>query len=67
VPLVVLDSEDDSAGTRFSRKLVVVRHDGNVAWRADVEPDEPLALIDHLRGARVVQQAPVKMPSPAIA
>jgi len=27
-----------------------VRPDRHVAWRADVEPDDPLALIDLIRG-----------------
>jgi hypothetical protein len=31
--------------------LVLVRPDGHVAWRGDVCPDDPLALIDHVRGA----------------
>jgi hypothetical protein len=67
VPLNVLDVDDAEAAALYAKRLVLVRPDRHVAWRADVEPDEPLALIDHLRGARVVQQAPVKMPSPAIA
>jgi hypothetical protein len=28
----------------------LVRPDRHVAWRADVEPDDPLALIDLIRG-----------------
>jgi len=55
VPLVVLDSDDEAAGAHYARKLVLVRPDRHVAWRAEVEPDEPLALIDHLRGARALR------------
>mgnify|MGYP001616036697 CR=1 FL=1 len=35
----------------YARQLVLVRPDGHVAWRADVLPDDPLALIDCVRGA----------------
>ncbi len=52
VPLVVLDVDDEQAAARYARKLTLVRPDRHVAWRADAQPDEPLALIDHLRGAR---------------
>jgi hypothetical protein len=31
-----------------------VRPDRHVAWRADVEPDDPLALIDLIRGVPAV-------------
>jgi 2-polyprenyl-6-methoxyphenol hydroxylase-like FAD-dependent oxidoreductase len=52
VPLAVLDIDDAEAAALYSRKLVLVRPDRHVAWRADVEPDDPSGLIDHLRGAR---------------
>jgi hypothetical protein len=58
VPLVVLDIDDEAAGARYARKLVLVRPDRHVAWRADAQPDEPLALIDHLRGARATSSVP---------
>ena len=38
----------------YERRLVLVRPDGHVAWRADDAPAEPLRLIDRVRGARVV-------------
>jgi hypothetical protein len=31
--------------------LVLVRPDGHVAWRGDILPDDPQALIDRVRGA----------------
>ena len=37
----------------YASKLVLVRPDRHVAWRGDAEPDDPLELIDHLRGARM--------------
>ena len=41
----------------YAKKLVLVRPDRHVAWRADAEPDDALELIDHLRGARVPRRA----------
>ena len=35
----------------YGRKLVLVRPDGHVAWRADTLPEDPAALIDRVRGA----------------
>jgi 2-polyprenyl-6-methoxyphenol hydroxylase-like FAD-dependent oxidoreductase len=35
----------------YERKLVLVRPDGHVAWRSDHLPDDPLAIIDTVRGA----------------
>jgi hypothetical protein len=51
-PLRVVDIADSDACTLYARKLVLVRPDRHVAWRADAGPDDPLELIDHLRGAR---------------
>jgi hypothetical protein len=51
VPFKVLHIDDAEAATLYAKKLVLVRPDRHVAWRADVEPDDPLALIDLIRGA----------------
>jgi hypothetical protein len=53
-PLRVLDIADSDARALYARKLVLVRPDRHVAWRADAEPDDPRELIDHLRGARAI-------------
>jgi hypothetical protein len=44
----------DGAETRetYRRKLVLVRPDQHVAWRANAAPPDPLALVDRIRGAR---------------
>jgi hypothetical protein len=34
----------------YERRLVLVRPDGHVAWRADAEPADAGAIIDRLRG-----------------
>jgi hypothetical protein len=59
VPLTVLDIDDSTAAELYAKRLVLVRPDRHVAWRADAEPHDALALIDHLRGARVASQAKV--------
>jgi hypothetical protein len=34
----------------YERRLVLVRPDGHVAWRADAEPADAHAIIDRARG-----------------
>jgi hypothetical protein len=34
----------------YPRKLLLSRPDRHVAWRGDQPPDDPLALIDRVRG-----------------
>jgi hypothetical protein len=51
VPLKVVDINSRDIAALYERKLVLVRPDGHVAWRADVCPDDPFALIDRVRGA----------------
>jgi hypothetical protein len=51
VPLAIETITDPSAGTLYERRLVLVRPDGHVAWRADAIPADPLALVDRVRGA----------------
>jgi 2-polyprenyl-6-methoxyphenol hydroxylase-like FAD-dependent oxidoreductase len=51
VPMVVLDVDADGAAALYPRKLLLSRPDLHVAWRGDKPPEDPLALIDHLRGA----------------
>ncbi len=50
MPLRVLDVER-SAADPFEGMLVLSRPDQHVAWRGDRPPADPLALIDHIRGA----------------
>jgi 2-polyprenyl-6-methoxyphenol hydroxylase-like FAD-dependent oxidoreductase len=50
VPLKVLDFERPPAVT-FYGPLVLSRPDQHVAWRGNTLPDDPLALIDRVRGA----------------
>jgi hypothetical protein len=50
VPLKVLTPKlpDDNP---YRRKLVLVRPDQHIAWHGDAVTDDPLALIDRVRGA----------------
>ena len=52
VPLAVVDIDDDRARTLYERKLVLVRPDGHVAWRADALPEDADALVDIVRGVQ---------------
>jgi hypothetical protein len=47
----VLDLDSDDAASLYPRKLLLSRPDRHVAWRGDRQPDDPVALIDQLRGA----------------
>jgi 2-polyprenyl-6-methoxyphenol hydroxylase-like FAD-dependent oxidoreductase len=51
VPMAVLDVGADDAAALYPHKLVLSRPDRHVAWRGNRLPDDPLALIDRLRGA----------------
>jgi 2-polyprenyl-6-methoxyphenol hydroxylase-like FAD-dependent oxidoreductase len=50
LPLTVLDVEPAACGL-YGHRLVLSRPDQHVAWRGDALPSDPLALIDHVRGA----------------
>ena len=58
MPLAVLDIDDAESAELYARRLALVRPDRHVAWRADVEPDNALGLIDHLRGAGAASMRP---------
>ncbi len=51
VPLEVVDVAATKSAEIYRKPLVLVRPDGHVAWRGDALPNEPLALIDRVRGA----------------
>ena len=57
-------------GELYERRFVLVRPDGHVAWRGDAMPDDPLAVVDRVRGARVGWCSrlllPGKQPSPRV-
>ena len=49
VPLALLDV--DILSEPYREKLVLSRPDQHIAWRGDAEPENPLALVDLVRGA----------------
>ena len=51
VPLTTVSIDDPAIATLYERALVLVRPDGHVAWRGDAAPPDPLAVVDHVRGA----------------
>jgi 2-polyprenyl-6-methoxyphenol hydroxylase-like FAD-dependent oxidoreductase len=51
VPLTVHRIRSPNAAKLYASKLTLVRPDGHVAWRANSQPQLPLALIDTVRGA----------------
>ena len=50
VPLTSITLTDPNVRSAYERRLVLVRPDGHVAWRADAEPADAGALIDVVRG-----------------
>ncbi|OGA50628.1 MAG: hypothetical protein A3G25_09030 [Betaproteobacteria bacterium RIFCSPLOWO2_12_FULL_63_13] len=51
LPLDVVTVTESEAAEVYERRLVLVRPDGHVAWRADSEPSDPPAMLDRVRGA----------------
>jgi 2-polyprenyl-6-methoxyphenol hydroxylase-like FAD-dependent oxidoreductase len=51
VPLKLLDVDAEGVRTLYPQGLVLVRPDQHVAWRGDLAPEDPTALIDLVRGA----------------
>jgi 2-polyprenyl-6-methoxyphenol hydroxylase-like FAD-dependent oxidoreductase len=50
VPLAVVALTEAGICALYQCRLVLVRPDGHVAWRADTPPDDPLAIVDRVRG-----------------
>lgn len=54
MPIELVDIDHEGARAAYGAKLVLVRPDGHVAWRADAEAADPAAVIDTVRGAAQV-------------
>jgi 2-polyprenyl-6-methoxyphenol hydroxylase-like FAD-dependent oxidoreductase len=51
LPLEIVRLTEEAVFEVYEKKLVLVRPDGHVAWRDDAIPDNPVEMIDHVRGA----------------
>jgi len=51
VPLAIERIAEPEIAVLYEAPLVLVRPDGHVAWRGAAAPEDPLALIDRVRGA----------------
>ncbi len=51
VPLQLVAIEDEAAARLYEQPLVLVRPDFHVAWRGASVPDDPLSIVDTIRGA----------------
>ena len=63
VPMSVVALDEPEIAALYQCRLVLVRPDGHVAWRADREPDDAQAVIDVVRGAHAY--AKLASPEPA--
>ena len=50
LPLRTETITDPAIARLYQRKLVLVRPDGHVAWRGNTLPDDPRAILSHIRG-----------------
>jgi hypothetical protein len=50
IPLDVVRIDDAAIAKLHEKRFVLVRPDGHVAWRGDRLPDNPIALLDTVRG-----------------
>jgi hypothetical protein len=66
VPLREIAVPDPAIAELYERSLVLVRPDGHVAWRGDVGPADPLAIINRVRGAAALEAAEPPSPAPAV-
>ncbi len=51
VPMRVVEVMEERVREVYERNLVLVRPDHHVAWRGNRQPDNPMAVIDQVRGA----------------
>jgi 2-polyprenyl-6-methoxyphenol hydroxylase-like FAD-dependent oxidoreductase len=51
IPIQIIVLDQPQVLALYERRLVLVRPDGHVAWRGDVLPADPGAILDRARGA----------------
>jgi hypothetical protein len=50
MPIELVDIDSEEARALYENKLVLVRPDGHVAWRADADPVDARRIVDVVRG-----------------
>jgi len=65
VPLALLVVDPAHAPPAYRHRLVLSRPDLHVAWRGDAMPDDPVALIDQIRGVTSSARPPGRMSTQA--
>jgi hypothetical protein len=65
VPLALVELSPGEANGTFAVKLVLVRPDQHIAWRGQVAPKNPVALIARITGTAGanVKEADVALPA----
>jgi 2-polyprenyl-6-methoxyphenol hydroxylase-like FAD-dependent oxidoreductase len=51
VPIEIVDIRDERVAKIYEKNLVLLRPDQHVAWRGNECPDDPIGVIDRVRGA----------------
>lgn len=50
IPLQIHNTDDAALAELYGAALTLVRPDGHIGWHGDVEPDDPGAVLDTMRG-----------------
>jgi hypothetical protein len=66
VPLEIVDINEAHVADLYENRLVLVRPDGHVAWRADEEPGSPAQVIDQVTGSATATD-PAARRTPSVA
>jgi hypothetical protein len=59
LPLDVVDVVGEDVARLYERRLVLVRPDGQVAWRGDALPEDATTLVETVRGAIAGEAEPL--------
>ncbi|WP_047787231.1 FAD-dependent oxidoreductase [Variovorax paradoxus] len=59
LPLRTVELAGDTVEKLYERRLVLVRPDGQVAWRGDALPEDVATLVDTVRGAIAGERPPI--------
>ena len=60
MPHQLVDIDNIEIADLYEKKLVLVRPDGQVAWRGDTSPSDATAVIDTVRGSTLIGSSAVE-------